>query len=70
MECRNVNFNNYYCDWVVCIQKRNGIVICVPFFMNYLFLGGGKLQYCTLLLDIIVLELNLMCQLQPLLEGL
>lgn len=41
----------------------------VPFFTNYLFLGRGKLQHCALLLDIVVLDLNLMCQLQPLLEG-
>lgn len=40
------------------------------FYLSYLFLGTGKLQHSALLLDVVVLDLNLMCQLQPLLQGL
>lgn len=39
-------------------------------YFSYLFLGTGELQHGALLLDIVVLDLNLMCQLQPLLQGL
>lgn len=55
------------------------IIFCMfvsffPFFFlsyfSYLFLGTGELQHSALLLDVVVLDLNLMCQLQPLLQGL
>lgn len=39
-------------------------------YLSYLFLGTGKLQHSALLLDVVVLDLNLMRQLQPLLQGL
>lgn len=45
------------------------MVCCVKHCSSYLFFSDAQLKLCALLLDVVVLNLHLMCELEPLLKS-